>query len=178
MEQEWIESRGECRQLVAWSGVLAKHAGARTATLVARDGASHSFTADGTAELPQATSVESFVYDPAPSLRAARLVADWCHVQRLTALSAGSQFLTAAHGAASPLAQMFRVLDTLPFDIPRIKDWLRSRNIGRLEIKPREIGITPEKLRPQLQLRGNHAAVLLLYAHLGRPQALLAERCA
>ena len=53
---------------------------------------------------------------------------------------------------------------------------LAARDIGVLEIKKRGVDIDPAVLRPKLQLRGEHSAVLILTRAAGEKVALLAER--
>jgi hypothetical protein len=175
---EWIESRGECRQLVAWFGELASDPTLATSTLIGRDGTPSSFRAVAHQPLSTTTDVAEYLYDPAPAILAAGLLGAWCEKHGLQSLSATSRYLTHSQLIASPLHQTFRHLATLPLDIAQLRAELRGRKIGRLEIKQRGIGITPETLRPQLQLAGEEAAVLILSEIGSQKKALLCERLA
>jgi THUMP domain-like len=65
---------------------------------------------------------------------------------------------------------------SLPLRTRALAQHLRSRNIGQLEIKKRDIAIDPEQLRRDLKLRGDVAATLLITPIAGRPTAILAHR--
>src|SRR5439155_18882402 len=51
-EREWLGSRGECRQQVAWFGDLARHPGKRSATVVCEHGRTRTVVEDSTDEAP------------------------------------------------------------------------------------------------------------------------------
>ncbi|MCZ6634988.1 MAG: SAM-dependent methyltransferase, partial [bacterium] len=51
----------------------------------------------------------------------------------------------------------------LPFNLKRLRNYLSTRNIGRLTIKKRRFALTPDDLRKRLKLKpGDHEAVLFL----------------
>ena len=175
-QAEWIESRGECRQLVAWFAELAVTVGEHTATTLRREGAATSFTGTPDMPVPETTTLGTYIYDPSPALLAAHLLGAWCNEHALQTLSARSLYLTGESLVASQLQQAFRLIATLPLDVTQLRAYFREHGIGRLEIKQRGVGITPEALRPQLHLAGEHEAVLIL-AELGsHKRALVCER--
>jgi hypothetical protein len=68
------------------------------------------------------------------------------------------------------------VTDVLPFQIKRLKQLLRARGVGRLEIKKRGVSQQPEQLRKQLAVPGDNAATLLLARTARGVRAILARR--
>ncbi|MCL2594020.1 MAG: class I SAM-dependent methyltransferase [Promicromonosporaceae bacterium] len=72
----------------------------------------------------------------------------------------------------APIATGYRVLDTMPFGVKRLKAYLRERDVGRVTIKKRGTAVTPETLRPQLSLRGNNEATIIL-TRIGPAQSIL-----
>src|SRR5262249_41562971 len=62
-ELEWLGSRGECRQQVAWFGPLARHSGQRSATIVGREGSTRTLVGDASAPLPGPSPVGRFLYE-------------------------------------------------------------------------------------------------------------------
>jgi hypothetical protein len=80
----------------------------------------------------------------------------------------------AATGPA-PIATGYRVLDTLPFGLKRLKAYLRERNVGRLTIKKRGTAVVPEQLRKQLVLTGTEEATIVLTRVAGAQTVLLVE---
>ncbi|MBO0608634.1 class I SAM-dependent methyltransferase [Myceligenerans salitolerans] len=75
----------------------------------------------------------------------------------------------------APIATGYRVLDTLPFGLKRLKGYLRERNVGQLTIKKRGTAVVPEQLRKQLVLTGTEAATIVLTRVAGTQTVLLVE---
>jgi hypothetical protein len=75
----------------------------------------------------------------------------------------------------TPVATAYRVLDTLPFGLKRLRTYLRERGVGRLTIKKRGTAVVPEQLRRQLDLRGPHEATVVLTRVGGAQQVLVVE---
>jgi len=177
-EREWIETRGECRQQVAWFGCLAESEGARTATIVDEHGEACSFVSESFSPPVTCTKLGRFVFDPSPSLVAAKLVGSLAEACELSALSSHSLYLTGDEAIFHPHLQSFAVDAELPLDVRQLKAWFRQRGVGRLEIKKRGIDVTPELLRPQLDLKGGNEATLVL-ARVGESvRAIICRRTA
>lgn len=173
---EWIETRGECRQQVAWFGSLTQEAGFRTATLVDAAGEACSFSAAGEVPCGLAERVGTHLFDPSPSLSAAGLVSALADACGLAALSSGASYLTGDEPVVHPHLQAFAVEQELPLDQRQLRSHLRAKRIGRLEIKKRGVDITPESLRAQLDLAGEESATLILARMGSQARALICRR--
>jgi hypothetical protein len=174
---EWIESRGECRQQVAWFGTLTSVPGQRTATVVqGGDGRPHSLRGQPDIEISLAATVGRVVLEPSAAVIAARLTGALASQERLTAIAPGIPYLTADAAVDHPLLTAFEVTDVLPLDWKRLKSLVRQRGIGRLEVKKRGVAILPEAVLKRLAPQGEHAATLLLYPRGRSVQAILARR--
>lgn len=176
-ELEWIGSRSECRQQVAWFGKLARHPQQRSATTLASDG-SPRFHIVGlpNVQLPIASSVGKYLYEPEATVLAARLQGSLGAAHGLSLVQPGIGYLTGDALVQEPALDGFEILDQLPFDVRRLRGWLRERNVGRVEIKKRGIDTEPEALRKSLKLSGDQSVVILLTPHAGKHWALLAKR--
>jgi hypothetical protein len=183
-ELEWISSARECRQLVAWFGPLAEHAGRHRATLVPRGGLSDTQAAPSSivglpdVECPVAPAVGRYVFDPDPAVVAARLVGAVAHEHALAPLVAGGAYLTADRAIAHPLLTTFAVSEVMPWDVRRLKRFLRERQIGRLEVKQRGTRHDPAAVQRELKVPGDEAATLVLFRRGKSIVAILAERVA
>ena len=175
-QQEWIETRGECRQQVAWFGPLSQELGSRTATLVEPNGEACSFSVAGDIPAGFAHRVGAYLFDPSPSLSAAGLAGALADCLGLCILSPQSGYLTGEEAVLHPHLQTFAVEQELPLDVRQLRSHLHSRGIGRLEIKKRGVDVTPEALRPQLELAGDDSATLILARVGQRARALVCRR--
>ena len=88
------------------------------------------------------------------------------------------QYLVAITGVETFYGRItgsYRVLDSLPYSVKRLASALHERGVGVVDIKKRGIDVTPERLRPQLKLRGDAHATVILTRLAGRHQALIVE---
>lgn len=171
-EREWISSRGECRQQVAWFQYQAR----RTATVIAKDGRTRTVAEDPNAELTLASTPQRYVFEADAALLAARISASLACEYDLTALTTDEGYLTGDSRIEDLALAAFEVQEVLPWNLKSVKALLRERGIGRLEIKKRGVDLDPERLRKQLELRGEHAATLLIARANQSTIAVLAHR--
>lgn len=182
IELEWISSRRECRQLVAWFGSLATAPGQHRATALKSASpddaapASSSFVGQPSVRCDADDAVLEFIYDPDPSILAADLLGAIAAQHDLRSLGAGGAYLTGPQAIADPLLATFAVRDTLPLRVDAIAKHMAAHNIGQVEIKKRGVTIDPHSLRQKLKLRGNEAATLILTRIGDRQVAIVADR--
>jgi hypothetical protein len=176
-ELEWISRGGECRQLVAWFGTLARTPGRRCATIVYDDsGNVRTFAGDPALELAVAERLGRYLAEPDPAVLAAKLTGALAHEHALAAVAPGSVYLTSDHADADGALTWFEIIDALPFDLKRLKALLRQRGIGRLEVKKRGVPHDPRQVREQLRVPGDGASTLFLTRIAGTVTAIMARR--
>lgn len=164
-ELEWISRGGECRQLVAWRGRMAAHTGRRAATRVQAFGDFHTVSSFSAAPQPPPegiSPISSHVYDLDPALLAAGLQWAFAESHGLAPFTRHAAYLTGECLVDSPLLQAFRVDETFTLDRRKLGAWLQEKHYGRLEIKCRGVDLSPERLRVELQPRGDLSATLIV----------------
>lgn len=176
-ERQWLGSGRECRQQVAWFGALAQFPSRRTAVVVDRYGGVSPLVVDDLqGSAPIAGKLRRFLYEPHATLIAAHLVPTLARQLSLEALEASSVYLTGDAPLDDLRIQSFQILETLPFDLRRLRGVLRERRIGRLEVKKRGVDIDPRKVQQTLEGEGDEQAVLLVTRLAGTARAILARR--
>jgi len=175
-ELEWISRGGECRQLVVWFGSLARRPGESGATRI--DAHGEAATLHGApGGLPEpATSISRYLVEPDPAVLAANLTAALAERHGLSGLESGIGYLTGERPPADPLATSFEVLTLMSYQPKRIKALLRSRGLGRLEVKKRGVPYDPDELRRQLHVPGDESATLFITRFRGAVTAIIARR--
>jgi hypothetical protein len=173
---EWISHARECKQSVVWFGELTDKPGSRTATHLTPDGEAEHFHGLWDLPVPVAPDMARFVVEPDPAILAARLTGALAAEKNLYAISSAAAYLTADCPLQSRLAASFEIQEMLPFEVKRIRQLLRARQIGRLELKKRGVEIDLIRLRKQLSCQGEHAGTLLLMPREERTIAVLARR--
>lgn len=179
-ELEWIGRGGECKQLVVWSGSLAKNPGERRATVLAsnRDAcqAVASFVGRGDATPDEDQRVGRFVFEPDAAVLASGLVGEMAMRHGWWTFASTHGYLTSDTRSDEPATSAFEVLDVLPFDPKKVAMYLRERGVGQLEIKHRAVDLSPERLRKELKLTGDNTATLLVTRVLEKRIAIVAKR--
>ena len=176
-EREWLGSRGECRQQVAWFGALTRYPGKHTATVVAADGSSRTVVGSPSEAVSVARQLGQYVYEPHAAVLAAGLTGAMCREHGLEAVSAGVDYLTGDSPVADAALAAFEVREVLPFDRKQLRGWCREHAIGRLEIKKRGFPLDPRQLRSEIIAKGDNEATLILTPLEGHVRAVVAERC-
>jgi hypothetical protein len=179
-ELEWISRAGQCRQLVAWFGTLAREPGRRRATVLGSPADAPamraSWTGDPALGPPIAARVDRYLFDPDPAILASGLLGVVAQAEGLAALAPHGGYLTGPTLLQRPGLAPFEVDAVLPFDVKRLRRLLADRGVGRLEIKKRSVDCDPDVLRKKLQLHGDAEAVLVVAPCAQGIAAILAHR--
>jgi hypothetical protein len=175
-ELEWLGSRGECRQQVAWFGALARHSGRRSATIVDAADGPRTIVGAGDEPIPVTTGLGRYLYEPHSAVLAAKLTAALCRVHAVAALSSGIAYLTSDAFISDTALAVFEVRDVLPLDQKQLKAWCREHRIGRLEVKKRGVDLDLEKLRKAIVADGDQSATLVVTPLVGKVRAIVTRR--
>jgi len=170
---QWVSMDGDVVEVGLWFGPLAPEGPGRTA-LVLRDGEAHVVeqTSD---ERPPTGPVGGYLYEPDGAVIRAGLVGETAAQVRGRLVDATIAYVTSDTLVPVPTATAYRVLDTMPFGLKRLRTYLRERDVGRLTIKKRGTAVVPEQLRRQLDLRGSSAGTIILTRVAGSQQVLVVE---
>ncbi|MEZ6116666.1 MAG: hypothetical protein R3C28_08845 [Pirellulaceae bacterium] len=175
---EWIGRKRECLQLVAWFGSLRHESASRLATLVDDAGKAVSFAGDPHQQVDLADSPGRFIYEPHPTVLASSLPGALAAKLRLQRLIPGGGYLTGNQAVTHPLLSAFEVTECLPYREKALRQLLKKRRIGRLEVKKRSVEIDPNQLQNACRNFGDEAATLIVYRRQKKRMAVLAKRIA
>lgn len=168
VEAQWVSVGGDVVEAGLWCGGLASREG--HAALVIDAGGAHAFAGDPIPGEPG--PLGEYLYEPDGAVIRAGLVGPLADELGARLVSATIAYLTADAVLTTPFARGYRVLEVLPLKTAAIAAALRERGVGRVAIKKRGVDITPEALRPQLKLRGDAEATLIL-SRVGTGRAAL-----
>ncbi len=171
-EAQWVSVDGDVVEAGLWFGPLATDGPGRSALVIrGRD----AVAVHGPAERVPAGAVGAYLYEPDGAVIRAGLVSAVAHEVQGHLLDATIAYVTADAPVATPLADGYRVLDTMPFNLKRLRAALRERGVGTLTIKKRGTAVVPDQLRRQLDLKGDATATIILTRVGGSQQVLLVE---
>ncbi|PKQ26646.1 MAG: SAM-dependent methyltransferase [Actinobacteria bacterium HGW-Actinobacteria-4] len=173
---EWVSVDGSVVEAALWCGPLASAPAGSTPrhSALVIDG-NRATTLTGSTDRAPVGELEEYIYEPDGAVIRAGLVGEVAHSINGHLIDATIAYVTAPHVVATPFATGYRVLETLPYSVKRLTAALRERGVGRVDIKKRGIAITPEQLRPQLKLRGDAHATVIVTRQAGRHVALIVE---
>ncbi|GAA1552428.1 class I SAM-dependent methyltransferase [Kribbella lupini] len=160
VEAEWVSDAGEVKEAALWSGKLYGGA-ARRATLLP-SGAS-------VAVAPEAEvgPVGQYIYEPDGAVVRAGLVTAVVAEVNGWLLDPRIAYVTGPFLVETALASAYEVVETLPYKEKALKSWVRTNDIGTLEIKKRGVDVDPAVLRKKLSPKGSRAATLII-TRIGR----------
>ncbi|HET6561521.1 MAG TPA: class I SAM-dependent methyltransferase [Marmoricola sp.] len=170
VEAEWVSFRGDVKEAVLWSPVLATTE--RRATLVHPAGLATLTAEDDPGPAP-ARPVGRYLLEPDGAVIRAGLVTAVAARVEGWLVDENIAYLSCDTVPTSSYARAFEVLEELPFHEKQLRAALRSRGVGRLTIKKRGVAVVPEQLRKRLALRGDAEATVVLTRVAGRGTALL-----
>ena len=191
-ETEWVSVDGDVVEAALWFGPLAPAGPGRAALVLTTrtdpDGTEHT-VARALAHRPgdedvaaDAGDVGHYLYEPDGAVIRAGLVGHAAAElggrlldRTIAYVTTDSPAPVGENGLAAGLARGYRVLDTMPFGLKRLRAYLRERGVGRLTIKKRGTAVTPEQLRKQLALTGDAEATVVLTRVGGQQRVLVVE---
>jgi len=175
-ESEWISRGGECRQLVAWFGDLAKRVGEHVATILSTSSPPRHVSGQPQTPVPRTERIGRYVYEPDAAVLAAHLSGQLAMELELGSFSTETAYLTGDRPIVDAAAAGFEVIDVLPFQLKKLKWYLRQLRAGHVEVKKRGVTCDPLTLQKELSGEGNVPAVVLVTRHQSKSIAIVARR--
>jgi hypothetical protein len=169
-EVEFVSWEGELREAVLWYGAF--QSARRRATLLP---AGETMT-DGEAGSDAISAPRAFLFEPDPSILRAGLVRQLAARLRADRIDPDIAYLTADEARPGLWAQAYRIEDVMPFGLKRLREWLRTRRVGRVVIKKRGSPLEPAELERRLRLRGEESRILFLTQVKGKHTVIIAGR--
>jgi SAM-dependent methyltransferase len=167
-EVEFISVNGEVREGVLWFGRL-QNGFKRQATLLPGE---NCLTSEPVADVPVRTPGR-YLYEPDGAVIRAHLVEQLAVRLEAAKISEDIAYLTADSPTPTPFARIFAIEDAFPFQLKRLRSYLRERKIGQVTIKKRGSPLDPDVLRKQLRLKGETHRIIFLTQVGGEPMVLI-----
>ncbi|MEP7287823.1 MAG: class I SAM-dependent methyltransferase [Chloroflexota bacterium] len=117
-----------------------------------------------------------YLYEPDPAVIRAGLLSELAIRLgiEMYRLDESIAYLTADTHVVSPLARAWIIDDWMPFNLKKLRAYLREHGIGRVTVKKRGSPITPEELIAQLKLPGGGLEGVIVLTHVaGQPAVLI-----
>ncbi|MGY1753143.1 THUMP-like domain-containing protein [Blastococcus sp. SYSU D01042] len=172
VEAEWVSVGGSIVEALLWGPAVA--ATWRRATVV-RDGVVSELTADADPGHAEAGPVGGWLHEPDPAVIRSGLVAPVAGQLGATLVDPTIAYLTSDAPADSPWVSSYRVDEVLPFNLKKLRAWLRTRGVGRVVVKKRGSPIEPESFARQLRTDARGSATVVVTRVAGAPTVLVCD---
>jgi hypothetical protein len=166
-EVELLAERRELKEAALWSPSLATTT--RRATVFP---GGHTLVAQPGPPVPCAQP-GAFLLDPSPAVTRAGLVEELARNLGAWKLDPRIAFLTADQPLRTPFGRLLRIDASLPWNLKHLRQVLRQRGIGVVEVRKRGSAVEVADLTARLRLRGDHRATVVLTRVANRPWALV-----
>jgi len=114
-----------------------------------------------------------WLVEPDPAILRAGLVQDVAEEFNGFLLDETIAYFTTDEKPESPWLRAWRVLDWMPFNVKKLRAYLRAHQVGDVTVKKRGSPVTPEALIPQLKLKGSAARTVVLTRLRGQPIVII-----
>jgi len=164
-EIEFISLRGDLKEAVLWFGPLKTTE--RRATILPGP---YTVTRDQWPGFSvQLSEPLGYLFEPDPAILRAGLVQNLAAHLDAFQLDPDIAYLTADTEKSTPFARVWTIEDWFPFQLKRLRAYLRERGIGQVVVKKRGSPLQPEALIHDLRLKGESQRTLFLTHLRGRP---------
>jgi hypothetical protein len=176
-EVEFISLHGELKEAVLWFGAL-KTTHRRATLLPGGQTLGATKPVANQIDSPRLSTPQAYLYEPDPAILRAGLVRQLAQEIDASQLDADIAYLTSRNHTANPFARAWQVEDWFPFQLKKLRQYLREHQIGRVTVKKRGSPLQPEALIQQLRLSGENEKVLFLTHLIGKPVVIIASELA
>jgi SAM-dependent methyltransferase len=166
---EFISVAGDLKEAVLWLGLDRP---TRQATLIA-GGSVHTWPEPEIMPDVPVAEPRGWLVEPDPALLRAGLVQAATAVWGGALLDATIAYFTTETRPDSPWLRAWEILDWMPFNLKRLRAYLRQRGVGQVTVKKRGVAISPEELSARLKLKGDGSCTLVLTRYRAQPIAIV-----
>ena len=161
-EVEFISVEGELKECVLWFGFVETFR-RNVSTLLRPDHDPLHLTEDLSLVSPVSLSSPlQYLYEPDPSVLRAGLVTTLARQIDAQQIDADISYLTSARKTATPWARVFFIEAAISFSQKRLREKLRSMNVGRVTIKKRGSPLDVDEFARSLKLKGDEERIIFL----------------
>ena len=110
-----------------------------------------------------------YLYEPDAAVLRAGLVVKLGEQLGAFQLDPDIAYLTADKEIHNPYSRVWEIEDWFAFNVKRLREYLRARNVGEITVKKRGSPLQPEELIRMLRLHGDNQRVVFLTHLDGAP---------
>ncbi len=171
----FVSVDGELKEALLWTPKTAE----ACAVVIRSDAATGGWRSDwlwpAGLDAPPLREPRGYLYEPDPAIIRAGLLSELAQHLELTMyrLDETIAYLTADTLVKSALARAWIIDDWMPFNLKKLRAYLRERGVGRVTVKKRGSPLSPEELIAKLKLTGDGEERVVVLTHVLGQAAIL-----
>ncbi len=169
-EIEFISLNGELKEAVLWFGPL--KTAVKRATIL--PGPFSVTKVQWPAVTEQLSEPLGYLFEPDAAILRAGLVQNLAAQLGAHQLDPDIAYLTAEEQVDTPFARVWEIEAWFPFQLKRLRAYLRERNVGQVIVKKRGSPLQPEVLIRDLRIKGDQHRTIFLTHLSGKPIVIVA----
>ncbi|HUN06643.1 MAG TPA: class I SAM-dependent methyltransferase [Aggregatilineales bacterium] len=172
-EVEFISVEGDLKEAILWRG---EGLTGLRATRIDATGVHHFYNPTREALSPAEISTpRGWLLEPDPAILRAGLVGGLAADLNGWQLDATIAYITTEERPVSSWVRAWRIREWLPFNMKKLKAYLREHSFGQVTIKKRGFPMTPEEVLAALKPRGENACTLVMTRWAGQPIVIVCD---
>ena len=168
---EFLSVDGDLKEAV----LLPSNMTQTTRAVLFADGQTHVWEQHDLGDPPPVGAPSEWLIEPDSALIRAGLVQHAARAWGAHQIDSTIAYLTSESRFQTPWARSWRILDSLPFNLKKLRAYLSERGVGTVTVKKRGHAMTPEELIAGLKLKGTLSRTLVLTRCAGVPTVLVCE---
>jgi hypothetical protein len=130
---------------------------------------------DRAASAAAVSEPRAWLVEPDPAIIRAGQVAGLALALDGTLLDREIAYITTSDQPQSHWARSWRILEWMPFNLKKLRAYLRAHDVGTVTVKKRGTAVTPEDLIARLKLNGSGSRTIVLTRCRGEHIMLVCE---
>jgi SAM-dependent methyltransferase len=168
---EFVSIKGDLKEATLR---LDGHSSGTMATLITENGVHH-WVSELQSPEHRLSEPRGWLIEPDASIIRAGLVQDMALAFDGHQLDESIAYFTTDSKPDTAWLRSWQIMDWLPFNLKKLRSYLRQRDIGKLTIKKRGSPLEPEQLITKLKLNGKESCTIILTKYKGRPIAIICK---
>jgi len=168
---EFLSVDGDLKEAV----LLPSNMTQTTRAVLFADGQTHVWEQHDLGDPPPVGAPSAWLIEPDSALIRAGLVQHAARAWGAHQIDSTIAYLTSESRFQTPWARSWRILDSLPFNLKKLRAYLSERGVGTVTVKKRGHAMTPEELIAGLKLKGTLSRTLVLTRCAGVPYVVICE---
>ncbi len=157
-ELEWVSTETGLKEAVCWTGMLKR---AKVTVSLVHRGMTVT-DRDVPAAVPRIGEAGAFLYEPDPALIRSGLLGGRSAANGMWLIDQHIAYTSSDTLIDDPFFTGYRIVDSLPFNLKRLRDHLRNLHAGPVTVKKRGFPLEPEEILKKLALAGDRPVTIVL----------------